>query len=95
MNTLTKTNGRHPNGASRGNGNGHAVLTETIPIVQVSSPDSRETSVLDDVTHVPDRERAPAAESMPCGSPEGRIRTGAGKCFHGLVRTLSRAHAGT
>jgi hypothetical protein len=71
MNTMTKTNGRHTNGASPGNGNGRAVLTETIPIVQVLSPDGPDASALNGVSEIPDRDPAPEAEAMPAGNSEG------------------------
>jgi hypothetical protein len=71
MNTMTKTNGRHTNGASPGNGNGRAVLTETIPIVQVLSPDGPDASALNGVSEIPDRDPAPEAQAVPDGQSEG------------------------
>ncbi len=71
MKTITTTNGRHTNGASPGNGNGHAVLTETIPIVQVSPPDGRETSALNGVSRIPDRDSVPETQAAPGGELDG------------------------
>jgi len=71
MNTVTTTKGRHTNGASPGNGNGHAPLTETIPVVRVSPPDDGNTSALNGVSRIPDHFSAPEAAAMPGGSSEG------------------------
>jgi hypothetical protein len=73
LKTITTTNGRQTNGASpgNGNGNGHAPLTETIPIVQVLSPDGPETSALNGVSRIPDRDSAPEAQAVPGSDSEG------------------------
>jgi Homeodomain-like domain len=71
MNTMTKTNGRHTNGASPGNGNGHAVLTGTIPVVRVSPPDGLEASALSGVCEIPEGDSAHEADAVPDGNSEG------------------------
>jgi transposase-like protein len=71
MNTIARTNSRHTNGVSPVNTNGHAVLTETIPVVQVSRPDGPEALTLNGVSRTPDRDLAAEAEAAPGGSPEG------------------------
>jgi transposase-like protein len=71
MNTMTKTNGRHTNGASQGNGNGRAVLTETIPTVQVLSPDGPDAPALNGVSEIPDCDLATEPDAIPHGNSEG------------------------
>jgi Homeodomain-like domain len=77
LKTITTTNGRHTNRASPGNGNGHAPLTETIPIVQVSPPDGPETSALNGVSQIPDCDSALEAQAVPGGESEQESVSGA------------------
>jgi transposase-like protein len=69
MNTITTTNGRHTNGTSKGNG--PVLLTETLPIVQVLSPDGPETSALNGVSRLPDRDSVPETQAAPGGELDG------------------------
>jgi hypothetical protein len=72
LKTITTTNGRQTNGASPVNGNGHAPLTETVPIVQVPLPDLGNTSAWNGVSRIPDRDSAPEAEAAPGGESDGK-----------------------
>ncbi len=62
---ITRTNGTHAETVPHGNGNGHRPVTETAPIVVISSPGRAESSKSEGSSRIPEPDLASEAEPLP------------------------------
>lgn len=62
---MARSNGTHAETVPHGNGNGHRPVTETVPIVVISSPGRAESSKSEGSSRIPEPYLASEAEPLP------------------------------